>query len=301
VQLDESRVKTQPTGPVVVGGVGGSGTRVVAEMLMIFGFYLGNDLNRAHDNLLYTLLFKRPRWFYKNHENRQEIATGIRLFRKLMLGKGGLSFAEWGFLLEALYSMARFGHNARGAGKGAWPLERVQRVLFARERFSAAHAGWGWKEPNAYLLVENLAEQLDGFRYIHTMRHGLDMAFSDNQQQLYNWGHYFGVPRPASPADEPRSSLQYWVKANEYALKAGEQLGSERFLLVDFDQLCLAPEAELKKLLAFLAIDVDDRAYRAALALPKKPGSMGRYRQYDLDQFDASDLAALARLGFSLD
>ncbi len=48
-------------GPVVIGGVGGSGTRVVAAILSTLGFHLGNDLNESMDNLWTTLLFKRPR------------------------------------------------------------------------------------------------------------------------------------------------------------------------------------------------------------------------------------------------
>ena len=50
-------------GPVAIGGVGGSGTRVVAEVLKCLGFYLGSLLNSSLDNLWFTLLFKRPDWF----------------------------------------------------------------------------------------------------------------------------------------------------------------------------------------------------------------------------------------------
>ena len=35
-------------GPVVVGGVGGSGTRVVARMLIDMGLYVGSDLNPSY-------------------------------------------------------------------------------------------------------------------------------------------------------------------------------------------------------------------------------------------------------------
>jgi hypothetical protein len=45
--------------PVIIGGVGGSGTRLIAQMLKELGFYLGSDLNSANDNLWFTLLFKR--------------------------------------------------------------------------------------------------------------------------------------------------------------------------------------------------------------------------------------------------
>ncbi len=47
--------------PVAIGGVGGCGTRLIAEMLMRVGFFLGSDLNESLDNLWFTLAFKpRP-------------------------------------------------------------------------------------------------------------------------------------------------------------------------------------------------------------------------------------------------
>ena len=45
--------------PVVVGGVGGSGTRVVAQLLIELGFDMGSDLNESLDDLGFTALFKR--------------------------------------------------------------------------------------------------------------------------------------------------------------------------------------------------------------------------------------------------
>jgi hypothetical protein len=88
-------------GPIIIGGLGGSGTRIVAEILKKFGYYLGNDLNIANDNLLYTLLLKRPRWFYKNFENKTRIKTGIKLFHKLMVGEKP-AYLENYFLLNAV-------------------------------------------------------------------------------------------------------------------------------------------------------------------------------------------------------
>ena len=48
------------TNPIAVGGVGGSGTRVVANFLEMLGFDMGSDINESLDNLTFTLLFKRP-------------------------------------------------------------------------------------------------------------------------------------------------------------------------------------------------------------------------------------------------
>ena len=44
--------------PIAIGGVGGSGTRVIASILKEVGIYIGGDLNHANDNLWFTLLFK---------------------------------------------------------------------------------------------------------------------------------------------------------------------------------------------------------------------------------------------------
>ena len=296
-------------GPIVIGGVGGSGTRVLAEIVALFGTYLGADLNKASDNLTYTLLFRRPRWFYRNRQDRRQIATGIALFRKLMLRDATISTREIAFLMRAVISVAAFGHTSRqvgekpgqGNGKGLWPLERLQRLRGAESGVAAGPSHWGWKEPNSHLLIENLAEQFPGFRYIHTIRHGLDMAFSKNQLQLYNWGPLFGVARPTSTALEPRASLKYWIAANRRVLELRDRIGHDRLLVVNFDQLCLEPEAAIRNLTHFLEMKVDADAYRQALRLPRKPSSMGRYRSEDLSRFDADDLGQLAKFGFSVE
>ena len=78
--------KNRLIGSVVVSGVGGSGTRIIAELLNKMGFYLGNDLNSANDNLLFTLLFKKPKWFMLNsNEKSFEIYKRLNLFKKIML------------------------------------------------------------------------------------------------------------------------------------------------------------------------------------------------------------------------
>ena len=47
---------------LAVGGVGGSGTRVVAEILKECGYFIGGSLNPASDNLWFSYLLRRPDW-----------------------------------------------------------------------------------------------------------------------------------------------------------------------------------------------------------------------------------------------
>jgi hypothetical protein len=278
--------------------VGGSGTRVVAEILSTLGFYIGSDLNEASDNLLFTLLFKRPKWLLAHHKNRAEIETGIHLFHKIMTGGDSLSGEELRFLARACGSMALHGNNVGGTGRGPWVLRRIWNLLAKDEGYTDRHIGWGWKEPNTHLFIQNLANTFEDFKYIHTIRNGLDMAFSKNQQQLYNWGPLHDVPRPTKAEDEPAASFKYWVRANENVARIGEQLGDDKFLLVNFDELCLTPKPWVDRIISFLGIKPDEARYNEALKLPKPPKSMGRYKAHDLNQFDPADLLALEGLGF---
>jgi len=284
-------------GPVVIGGIGGSGTRVVAEILLRFGFYLGDDLtSTARDNLWYTLLFVRQNWYYKNRNNKQAIYTGLSLLSKAMITKRIPSPPELEFLRQAVVPL----RGSRSFRPVIKRFKQAWKMPIADSHKELDYVGWGWKEPNSYLLIRDMAEYFDNFKYIHVIRHGLDMAFSGNQRQLFRWGPLYGVEIPKSPSGVPVASLRYWVKANRYALRAGKKLGHEKFLLVNFDQLCKSPESEIQKIISFLKISPSREVYEEALSISKEPESIGRYRDHNLNQFDSDDLSALQRLGFTI-
>jgi hypothetical protein len=287
-------------GPVVIGGVGGSGTRVAAEILSVAGYYIGADLNVSVDNLLFTLLFKRPRWLPRNRNGTQKIGAGLRVLEKLMLRSGRLSLREWNFLLGAVFSGMFFGTNHKSGGQPVWSVKRALKGLFPGNPGPLPFIGWGWKEPNSHLILPHMSEHFGDFKYIHTIRHGLDMAFSSNQQQLYNWAGLFGIDKPKSPEEVPLRSLQYWIEANQKVLEIGERLGADRFLLINFDLLCAAPEEGVKKIFDFLGIAPPREVVERAVAIPKAPKSTGRYRQQDLSRFNPELLGRVASLGFPI-
>lgn len=282
-------------GPVVIGGVGGSGTRVVAQILSALGFYMGSDLNRAKDNLWFTLLFKRPKWYQK--AGKKEIFTGFGLLSKVMLRKGQPSLSELKFVLCATVAMGITGHNHLGSGRGLWPLKRTWRMFRTNQKEHPKYTGWGWKEPNSYVYIDYMAAYFDNLQYIHMIRNGLDMAFSRNQQQLLNWGWLYGVEMPKTRSDVPRASLKYWVKANQRVFDIGQQLGDKKFLVVHFEKLCLSPISEVERITAFLNITPDVEDSNAAISIPKVVESIGRHKAHDLSQFDTQDLEALQRFG----
>ena len=74
--------------PIIIGGIGGSGTRVIAEILTLLDVYLGRALNKSLDNLWFTALFKRRDLFEKNPEIRKgEIREGLDILTEAMIGR----------------------------------------------------------------------------------------------------------------------------------------------------------------------------------------------------------------------
>lgn len=275
-----------PVRPVAVGGVGGSGTRVVAEILKRLGYFVGDDLNDAHDNLWFTLLFK-----YR--EVRALSADGFTrlygLFRSRMLGVS-VDYSLHEGLVSRLLDVERAGQHDH-----EWLAARCASFLQATDVFRPQL--WGWKEPNTHMVIDRLAAIEPGLRYVHVMRNGLDMAFSSNQNQLRLWGPMVLGERFE---DSPRGSLAFWRWAHERILEIGQALG-DRLLMLNFDRLCSDREKELRRLLDFLALDPPDEDVRSLASLIKAPGSIDRYRASPSGLFDPTDVAFVRTMGFATD
>ncbi len=288
-------------GPVAIGGGGGSGTRLVAEILIRLGFYMGNALNTANDNLWFTLLFKRPKWFVNNAKKESEIFRGLSIFEKAMSGSFNPHCNEFIFMLRAAFKMSIFGHNYLGAGRGLWPLKQIMVMMRSQNPDPSKYTGWGWKEPNTHIYIPYLSKYFDSLKYIHVIRHGLDMAYSKNQTQLHSWGDFFGVKIPDSPALLPQASLRYWIKSNKRAIALGRELLNKRFLVLNFDELCLNPRQKIRLLIDFLGLDTKYVNIDELERLPQFPKSAERYKNYDLSIFDKSEIEAIRELGFVVD
>lgn len=293
--------KIQSSEPIVVGGVGGSGTRVIAQILREAGFFIGNDLNEAKDNLLFTLLFKRPKWFIKNlNKNRSEVFKGLSIFEKSMTGTLDIQHDELKFIMNAVVGMAFRGNNYLGANRGLWPIWRFLKMLRSKHIDSTAYVGWGWKEPNSHIYIEYLSKYFPKMKFILTIRHGIDMAYSKNQQQFYNWCGYFGIEIPETDNLLPKAALNYWIKANHRAIALGRDLLGKRFLVINFDEMCYLPRENVEKLIRFLGFDVESVDISRLCNLIKKPQSIGRYKTHDLGIFEKREISEVENLGFKV-
>jgi Sulfotransferase family len=170
----------------------------------------------------------------------------------------------------------------------------------ARSPLTKSYRGWGWKEPNSHIYLPHLSHQFASLKYIHVIRHGLDLAFSINQVQLYNWSFLFGLEPPRSKSQVPATSLKYWVRANQRAVDLGRKLGPEHFLCVNFDELCLSPGREIGRLCEFAGRNVPADEFGRLCELPQRQTSSERYLQRDCSAFDPADIEAVRRFGFEV-
>lgn len=277
--------------PIVIGGSGGSGTRVVAEVLIRAGVYLGHDLNKANDDLLFTYLFKRPSHFDRlTSENLHTYDPLYTIHERLLLGRLPSTIKGWLLLLEAGWD-----HVFREKYYDLhWVLSRWQRVILYTSPILPRF--WGWKEPHNMFFLCGIHAHYPNSRYIHVLRHGLDMAYSSNQQQLRNWGGKFHLD---SNDSTPRNRFEFWCRSNKFAINTAQRCFSDRFFIVKLEDLCLQKESVINRLFDFVGLDCDAIASSDILNIPRLPSSYQRYRNFDLGWIDSEVEFNLSELGYS--
>lgn len=243
------------------------------------------------------MLLKRPKWFLRNRDNEDEILGYICLFDRIMKGER-LTIEDIKSIIRAGWDVALNGHNITGTGKGLWVLKRIFTILTSKKYEPSLHIGYGWKEPNTHIFLPFIIRYFNQkIKYIHVVRHGLDMAFSKKQNQLYNWGVLYDISIEES-IPLSRLSLQFWIKANKHVISTARELLGDRFLLVNFDNLCLRPEEEIKRIIGFV------RGHMGKLddlkKIPQQPESMGRYKRYDISIFTEDEIKAVREFGFEI-
>ncbi len=283
--------------PVVIGGMGGSGTRVVAQILIELGYYMGGKLNHANDNLWFTLLFKRPKWYKsKVIRNVQNITLGLQLFSELMTNQIRWNASKILFVSRVIIDIFLGKHTIVPCGKA---INILKSILSAQN--SLTSVCWGWKEPNSHIFLPYLIDFFPNISYIHVIRHGMDMAFSRNQQQVRNWGWLYGIDFLSDGYNMPRASLDYWIRSTERVINLGSSLLGDRFMIVKLEELCKMPESEIRRLLQFLQIYQLDGDKQSTLAgLPQMPKSVGRYKAKGLQYFSDSQIEGVRKFGYQV-
>ncbi len=270
---------------IAIGALGGSGTRAVAQLLIDSGIYIGDPLNFANDNTFFTACFMNPGW--QSTASAEGIAQRMGIFEEYMRHRN-ISKTELDELERLPYSTT-FQYPP-----DLFPTLRKQSAL------KNPLTIWGWKEPNTHIYLEQLANYFPKLKYIHVLRHGLDMAFARNKKQLFNWGHLFGIEanENESPESISRKQLDYWIRSTNKVLETGNQLLGDRFYILRYEEVCLSPQREIPLLLNFLGLD-PKMATGLKDVFQLSEGS-GRYKEHDLGIFSREQLRAVEDMGFEV-
>ena len=273
--------------PVVIGGVGGSGTRVVATILRATGHHIGVDVNESLDDLTHVLLF-----------TRRDIAdVSAPAFERL--ARAYLAFRAGAPVEQARDAIYRDAVATCDLGDLTWRMERARTALRRRPRPGTVERPWGWKVPDAHITLDRWRAIVPDLRYVHVVRNGLDMAFSANQQQLRRFGDRMIDSAPTDTG--PARALRYWCTVQRRASARARAMGAHAYHFVNYDRLCAQPLPELAALLRFLGVRRAWRHLDDLAATIRRPASIGRFRGYDRRQFAPDDVAYVARLGFEVE
>ncbi|GJM09421.1 MAG: hypothetical protein DHS20C11_16970 [Lysobacteraceae bacterium] len=286
--------------PIVIGGLGGSGTRIFAEVMQTLGVHIGVDLNPQLDNLWFTLLFKRRRAF-RGMLRRRLSASAFDRCRLQLLTKAMTQSPTNPSTIEKICGWLAYrdvrshGHDSEQRGVGPWADERWRSMQVGSEPRSGA---WGWKEPNSHIYLPLLLRQFPNLRYVHVLRHGLDMAFSSNVMQMKLWGPAFGIDEPASKSLQPKSAFEFWLRANRRVMALGEKF-PDQIILVRFEDLCRKPEQQIRALASFASVEVAPAQLQQLLGRIVCPDPLHRYPGRDLTLFEDAG-SKLALFGYSV-
>jgi len=283
LNMDFNVLKDQS--PIVVVGTGGSGTRVVNEVLMKCGCYIGRNLNLALDNMDFAFTFPaRITWLRKTFpfetiDQRKSAGEALSLFLKLNF-KQRLTLQDRIFYLKIFCEYFERDNFRLLRRKSLH--ERIENFLtHHRSKPSPVsistvnHVKWGFKLPGATFCLNFLIDSFPGIKIVHVVRDGRDMAFGGNQNLLLFYAGFFGLPKEYSP----RNSFVFWSRVNHWAYDlCTKRLGRDQYHIVRFEDICLQPKREIDKLLAF--VDLQSRANNFELYnIPQKIPSIGRWRK----------------------
>lgn len=250
----DSRIAPEP---LVIFGTGGSGTRVVAQIARHAGYWMGDHVNESEDALHVAEFLESAVDPYVQRTDW--------LNRVLRDPRATIDLAP----------------------RAAALRQAVERHCSG---IPAEAKRWGWKNPRCIFILPLVQHVFPGFRVIHVIRDGRDMAYSSNQNQLDKHGHH--LTNIGIGPDRPRHerSIALWSWLNSAAAAYGERQLGERYLRVKFEDLCNTPEIIARQIFDVLGAD---GCIESAIGCVQRPGSLGRWRR--LDSQDRQALTESAR------
>lgn len=228
--------------PVVIGATGGSGTRALRAVLMLYGAYMGEHVSSAGDAWDFSVFYDL--W----------IDATLRHTRSL------------NYRLDDLPAEVR-----------EPALARLRESVSAYcGRFDTGRGPWGFKGPRSMYALPYLHRLLPGMTFLHLIRDGRDMAISRNHGQVRK--HYAAVFGEAPGDDLDVAAARLWSKANLEANAWCRANLPDRHMIVRYERLCDQPAETIADILRLLRWPcTQDQLSQLVRAIRPSPG-IGRWR-----------------------
>jgi hypothetical protein len=232
--------------PLVIGGMGGSGTRVFSRIARHGGLFMGEHVDSQEDS--------RPLSPFYNDFASSYVAAN-----------GELDDDQREHVSERL-------------------AECVQQHL---EGLPGPDHPWGVKNPRSILMLPFWHERFPSLRFLHVIRNGLDMAYSQTYSQIRRHGKAV----LGADIDLPRAErvIVWWDRVNAMAADYGESELGQRYMRVRLEDLCSRPKRTIRRMFDF--VEVEGRV-KPAVAEVRPPASLERWRRRP-----EAEVASLVTLG----
>jgi hypothetical protein len=252
--MDSRDMEARPD-PLVIGAIGGSGTRVFSKIIRRAGVFMGGHVDGQEDSQPLSRFYREFASEYLaasgdlGDRHREQLAT---------------------FLADSLRE------HLEGLPDPDNP--------------------WGVKNPRSILMLPFWHERFPAMRFLHVIRSGLDMAYSEQQNQIRRHGHAIlgrDIDRPW-----PERAMLWWARVNDAAADYGEAKLGDRYLRVRLEDLCAAPKRTVRSLFAFVQ---SEGPIKAAVREVATPQTLGRWRerpQSEVVQLTTLGEPALKRFGY---
>ncbi len=232
------------TSPLVIGGVGGGGTRIYRKIAQLAGYKMlgapwwierNSPPDCYHDNYLMRLYFY-PKW--------------IEPYMKGKLTK----FDKWRMRAEC----------------------RLYLWLCGPLSYNKRDKKWGFKNPNTLFLIPFLSELFTSMRYLLVVRDGRHHAF--HKRFDYTKGTSYMLSDDDIKLPKYIGNALYWSRCNQRVRETVSQyLQNDQLLICRFEDLIADPIHEISRIFSFLECD-DKEQIRAVAKLVQTPKSFNQWK-----------------------
>lgn len=223
---------------ILIGGMCGSGTRVLSKCLKSFGVFMGSHLNKSEDSVPFIPFYYTwtPLVLAKASHISEPVLISLKeeLHTRLSAHLSGFQDRSqiWGL------------KNPRSIHLlDLWLTEfpNMKFIHFIRNGLDMAFAD-GQALEHHYMHRRSLLDDQD-FRYVG-----------------------------------PSNMALFWARLNQVAATQGAHYGDQRYLLVRHEDICDKPAETMKSIQMFLGIPVVNSQIQAATQDIQKPETAGRWR-----------------------